>query len=440
MRKNGLERVAHGLYRSGDAWDDGMYVLQFRYPASVFSHETALYLLGLAEREPIVFSVTLKAGANATGLRKDGVKVYRVQERLLGEGVVDAVSPSGHPLKTYNAERTICDLFRSRSGIDVQDLQAAVKGYIRRQKKNIPPLRQGIQGREIREAVFGGVTMIHTPRQLKALVRNLSKGNSAKAQMIIRTYVMERFLERLSRSRYRNNLILKGGTLVAAMVGLDNRSTMDVDTTVKGVDLSAESIRKIVDEIASIEIEDGMAFEIKSIEPIMDESDYPGIRVMMDAMLETMQTPLKLDFSTGDAITPSEIAYSFKLMFEDRTISILAYNLETILAEKLETLLSRGTANTRMRDFYDIFALEDSQMHAISEETLRSAFDATLKKRGSTAVAADANLILSEVETDAGLMMLWSRYQRKFDYAADIRWEMVMGAIKRLTAIAIRQN
>ncbi|MGJ4851638.1 nucleotidyl transferase AbiEii/AbiGii toxin family protein [Bacillota bacterium Meth-B3] len=282
--------------------------------------------------------------------------------------------------------------------------------------------------------------MIHTPRQLKALVRNLSKGNSAKAQMIIRTYVMERFLERLSRSRYRNNLILKGGTLVAAMVGLDNRSTMDVDTTVKGVDLSAESIRKIVDEIASIEIEDGMAFEIKSIEPIMDESDYPGIRVMMDAMLETMQTPLKLDFSTGDAITPSEIAYSFKLMFEDRTISILAYNLETILAEKLETLLSRGTANTRMRDFYDIFALEDSQMHAISEETLRSAFDATLKKRGSTAVAADANLILSEVETDAGLMMLWSRYQRKFDYAADIRWEMVMGAIKRLTAIAIHQN
>jgi predicted nucleotidyltransferase component of viral defense system len=118
--------------------------------------------------------------------------------------------------------------------------------------------------------------MIHTPRQLKALVRNLSKGDSAKAQMIIRTYVMERFLERLSRSRYRNNLILKGGTLVAAMVGLDNRSTMDVDTTVKGVDLSVESIRRIVDEIASIEIEDGMAFKIKSIEPIMEESDYPG--------------------------------------------------------------------------------------------------------------------------------------------------------------------
>ncbi|MDR2043099.1 MAG: type IV toxin-antitoxin system AbiEi family antitoxin domain-containing protein [Clostridium sp.] len=140
VRKNGLERAAHGLYMSQDAWDDGMYVLQVRYPAAVFSHETALYLLGLAEREPSIFSVTLKASANTTGLRKDGIKVYRVKENLLGEGVIDTVSPSGHPLRAYCAERTICDLFRSRSGIEVQDLQAAVKGYIRRGEKNIPLL------------------------------------------------------------------------------------------------------------------------------------------------------------------------------------------------------------------------------------------------------------------------------------------------------------
>ncbi|MDR2043100.1 MAG: nucleotidyl transferase AbiEii/AbiGii toxin family protein [Clostridium sp.] len=278
--------------------------------------------------------------------------------------------------------------------------------------------------------------MIHTSRQLKALVRNLSKGDSAKAQIIIRNYVMERFLERLSLSRYRNNLILKGGTLVAAMVGLDNRSTMDVDTTVKGVDLSAESVREIIGEITAVEIDDGMTFEIKSIEPIMDEADYPGIRVMMETMLETMRTPLKIDFSSGDVITPHEVAYSFKLMFEERTISILAYNLETVLAEKLETLLSRGTANTRMRDFYDIFALEDSQMHTISDDTLRSAFAATLKKRGSSAILVDADLIISEVETDSGLIALWSSYQRKFDYAADIGWELVVGAVKRLTKMA----
>jgi predicted transcriptional regulator of viral defense system len=140
VRKNGLERIAHGLYMSQDAWDDGLYVLQVRYPAAVFSHETALYLLGLAEREPSVFSVTLKAGANTTGLRNDGVKVYRVKETLLSEGAIDAVSPSGHPLRAYNAERTICDLFRSRSGIEAQDLQAAVKRYVRLNGKNIPLL------------------------------------------------------------------------------------------------------------------------------------------------------------------------------------------------------------------------------------------------------------------------------------------------------------
>jgi predicted nucleotidyltransferase component of viral defense system len=279
--------------------------------------------------------------------------------------------------------------------------------------------------------------MIQTSRQLKALVRNLSKGNSVKAQIIIRNYMMERFLEHLSLSRYRNNLILKGGTLVAAIIGLDNRSTMDVDTTVKDVDLSSESVREIIGEITAVEIDDGMVFEIKSIEPIMDESDYPGIRVMMETMLETMRTPLKIDFSTGDVITPHEVAYSFKLMFEKRTISILAYNIETVLAEKLETLLSRGTANTRMRDFYDIFALEESQSKSISEETLRSAFAATMKKRGSSAIAVDADLIIGEVEADSGLMALWSGYQRKFDYAADISWEMAIGAVKKLVKMAI---
>jgi len=280
--------------------------------------------------------------------------------------------------------------------------------------------------------------MIHTSRQLKALVRNLSKGDSAKAQIIIRNYVMERFLERLSLSRYRNNLILKGGTLVAAMVGLDNRSTMDVDTTVKGMDLSAETVRSIIGEITMIEVDDGMTFEMKSIEPIMNEADYPGIRVMMDTMLETMRTPFKIDFSTDDVVTPHEVAYSFKLLFEERTISILAYNLETVLAEKLETLLARGTVNTRMRDFYDIFALENSQMHNVSEETLHAAFAATVQKRGTFALTGDADLILSEIETDLGLMTLWNNYQRKFDYAADISWEMAMDAVKRLVQIAAR--
>jgi predicted nucleotidyltransferase component of viral defense system len=279
--------------------------------------------------------------------------------------------------------------------------------------------------------------MMRTSQQLKSLVRNLSMGDSAKSQTIIRNYVMERFLERLSLSRYRKNLILKGGVLVAAMIGLDKRSTMDIDTTIKGLALSAETIRGIVTDISLIEIDDGMAFEIHGIESIMDEMEYPGIRVMLSASLEKMRIPLKLDFSTGDIVTPSETAFSLKLLFENRTISVLAYTLETVIAEKLETLLVRGTLNTRMRDFYDIYVLENTQTHSISARTLYSAFKGTVVKRGTAAVVADADLILREIESDAEMITLWSNYQRKFDYASDISWEMAIAAVRRICEIAL---
>ena len=277
--------------------------------------------------------------------------------------------------------------------------------------------------------------MIHTSRQLKALVRNMSKGDSTRAQIIIRNYVMERFLERLSISEYRDNLILKGGTLVSAMVGLDNRSTLDVDATIKNLPLTEESVRKIVGEITSVKIDDGMFFEIKNIAPIMDDAEYPGIRVSLDTALETMHTPLKIDFSTGDVITPLEVSYSFKLLFEDRTISILAYNLETVLAEKLETLIVRSTANSRMRDFYDIFALEQSQSHNIDRALLKAAFANTSEKRGSSAIMSGMDIILDEVENSSEMITLWKNYQRKFEYASDIGWDEVMQAVRKLCGV-----
>lgn len=277
--------------------------------------------------------------------------------------------------------------------------------------------------------------MIHTSRQLKALVRNISKGDSGKAQVIIRNYVMERFLERLSLSQYRNIMILKGGTLVAAMVGLDNRSTMDVDATLKNLPLNEDNARKIVEEITAIHIEDGMIFEIKSVTPIMDEADYPGIRIMLDTAIETMHTPLKIDFSTGDVITPREVSYSFRLLFEERTISILAYNLETVLAEKLETLLARGTANTRMRDYYDIYVLTNTQEHNIDNATLKEAFVNTSAKRGSIGLLSDIHLILKEVAESTVLIDRWKNYQRKFDYASDVLWADVMESVSCLVDI-----
>ena len=276
--------------------------------------------------------------------------------------------------------------------------------------------------------------MIRTSRQLKALVRNLSKGNSTKAQLIIRNYAMERFIERISISRYNSRVIIKGGVLIAAMIGLDNRSTMDVDATIKGIDLTVENVRLIIDEIKAVKLNDGVHFEIKSIERIMDEADYYGIRVSLETVLETMRTPLKVDFSTGDVITPHEISFPYKLMFEERTIPILAYNLETLLAEKLETLLSRGVANTRMRDFYDIFAITSTEMPAINDETLRQAFAATVERRGSVAVTSDVEFTLDECEVDSGMIALWGNYQRKFGYASQVTWEMVMQSVRRLVS------
>jgi len=279
--------------------------------------------------------------------------------------------------------------------------------------------------------------MIRTARQLKALVRNMSKSDSNKAMIIIRNYVMERFLERLAVSPYRDNLILKGDTLVSAMVGLDNRSTMDVDTTVKNLTLTEEKAHEIVSEIISIPLDDGMTFTIASVTTIMDDADYPGVRVQLDTCLETMHTPLKIDFSTDDVITPGEILYVFKLIFEDRTISLLAYNLETVLAEKLETILSRGTLNTRMRDFYDIYVLGISQQDNIDADTLGRALINTAEKRGSLPVIDHVGTTIDEIENSSALQSLWENYRNSFDYAADIQWETIIRAFRQMYDMAV---
>ena len=265
----------------------------------------------------------------------------------------------------------------------------------------------------------------------------MSKSDSNKAMIIIRNYVMERFLERLAVSPYRDNLILKGGTLVSAMVGLDNRSTMDVDTAVKNLTLTEEKAHEIVSEIISIPLDDGMTFTIASVTTIMDDADYPGVRVQLDTCLETMHTPLKIDFSTDDVITPGEILYVIKLIFEDRTISLLAYNLETVLAEKLETILSRGTLNTRMRDFYDIYVLGISQQDNIDADTLGRALINTAEKRGSLPVIDHVGITIDEIENSSALQSLWENYRTSFDYAADIQWETIIRAFRQMYDMAV---
>ena len=274
--------------------------------------------------------------------------------------------------------------------------------------------------------------MIHTSRQLKALVRNRSHGDNAKAMTLIRNFVMERFLERMSLSKYSSNLILKGGLLVASMVGLENRATMDIDTTIRNYNLSTEDARKMVEDIIAVPLDDGIQFAIKGVESIMDAAEYPGIRFKLEAVLDSMKTPLKLDISTDDVITPGEVNYEYKLMFEERSIPLLAYNLETVLAEKMETIISRGTLNTRMRDYYDLMILNIIKSDAINYADLAKALEATSRKRNSYELLSGSKHILEQIKSDAGLMEQWGIYQHKYDYAADYAWVDVVKNVEQL--------
>lgn len=274
--------------------------------------------------------------------------------------------------------------------------------------------------------------MIKTARQLKDLIRNLSREKSADAQILMRNYMMERFLERISLSEYRDKFILKGGMLVAAMVGLDARSTMDLDATIKGANVNVEDIENLISSIVIVPIDDGVKFQLKSISEIMDEAEYPGIRVSMSTTFDGVVTPLKIDISTGDAITPREVRYSFKLMLEDRSIDIWAYNLETVLAEKLETIITRTTTNTRMRDFYDIYILEQLHGTTLNPKILHDALLATAHKRGSEKYLNQAEEVFDEVENDSVMQKLWEAYRKKLSYASDLEWDVIMKAIRRL--------
>lgn len=193
--------------------------------------------------------------------------------------------------------------------------------------------------------------------------------------------MMERFLERVSISSFRDNFILKGGMLVAPIVGVEMRATMDIDTTVKALPLNEADVQRIIEEICNIPLEDNVSFQIKSTRTIMEEFDYPGIRVMLEATLDRMRQPIKIDISTDDVITPKAIEYNYKLMFEDRTISVLTYNKKTLLAEKMQTIINRGIANTRLRDFYDVYSIMNFYGEQIEKQVLCDAFSATCEKR-----------------------------------------------------------
>ena len=265
--------------------------------------------------------------------------------------------------------------------------------------------------------------MIKSASQLKGKIKNIAKGDVRKAETYIRLYFMERLLERISISKYKERFVIKGGILASSLLGIDMRTTMDIDTTVRALPLTDIDIQKFVNEICSIEIDDSITFRITHTEQIMEDFDYPGVKVHLEGIFEGIRQPIKIDISTDDVITPRAIEYDYKLMFEDRTIKLITYNTETLLAEKMQTILARGIANTRLRDFYDVYMITTNL--AFSWDTLAEAFEATCQKRDTLFSAEKVDSILKLIAEDAMLKENWERFSNKNEFVKELEWEMV---------------
>lgn len=267
-------------------------------------------------------------------------------------------------------------------------------------------------------------------KQLKDWIQNLSHRSGVPASTLQQSYLMERFMERVSLSSYRKNVILKGGFLIAAMIGADKRSTMDIDTTIKGMPMGRENVEHMLREVISINVQDNVVFEIVSIKSIHAVSTYEDFRISLDARIFTIRGNLKIDMTTGDQIIPEEIEYPFQLMFEDRKIPVMAYNLQTILAEKIEAILSRNVVNTRGRDFYDVYMLLTVNRGHLDRSELLRALYMKAQERNSLQLIKDHKRLLGDIAASPEIDRMWRQYAQRYPYAKDIALDDTMRILK----------
>ena len=274
--------------------------------------------------------------------------------------------------------------------------------------------------------------MIKNAMSLKAKINNIAKKEKVLPQAVMQTYMLERLLERISISEYKDNFILKGGMLISSIIGIDNRSTMDMDTTIKGFKLDKENLENILQEIIKIDANDNIKFKIISIENIREDDDYGGLRVHLQANFDEMPIDLKIDVTTGDKITYKEINYKYNLLLEKRSIEIWTYNVETIIAEKYESIIKRSILNTRIRDFYDLYMLTHLDKKNINSKMLIAAIKETSKHRGTFDIINDKNIVedvINSIQNDNFLKEQWNKYQRSYEYAKDIKYEQLIDSI-----------
>ena len=271
-----------------------------------------------------------------------------------------------------------------------------------------------------------------TPEQLKGAIRNMAAKKKLRPQEVLQMFLFERDLERLAVSPYRNNFLLKGGLLISSMIGIDERTTIDMDTTVRGIRMEEPEIISIIREILSSDVDDGIDFVFRKIEPIREDDTYRNFRVHIDARYGRINSPMKIDITTGDEITPAAIQYNYPFLFEDKTVPVMAYTLETILAEKYETIIRRNIGTTRARDFYDLHMLYRERETEIRADILRLAVAHTAKKRGSARALADWEEIIQDIREEPALASLWHNYAADNPYIGKLQFSETVNTVERI--------
>ena len=274
-----------------------------------------------------------------------------------------------------------------------------------------------------------------TPEQLKGTIRSMAAKKNLRAQEVLQMVKVERILERMANSRFKDNFILKGGLLISSMIGITERTTMDMDTTVRGIQMEEDEIVSAVKEIVAIDVEDGIVFEYKGIEPIREEDAYNNFRVHLQAKYGKIDSPMKIDVTTGDAITPAAIQYDFPMLFEEKSIPVMAYTLETVLAEKYETIIRRNIGSTRARDYYDLHTLYRSRKSSVRPEILKAAVLHTAMKRDSVQDMQDWKEILKDIREEPAMYLLWDNYVAENKYIRELEFHIVLDTVEEVAKL-----
>ena len=274
-----------------------------------------------------------------------------------------------------------------------------------------------------------------TPEQLKGAIRSMAAKKNLRAQEVLQMFLFERIIERLAVSSFRNNFILKGGLLISSMIGIGERTTMDMDTTVRGIQMEEDEIVSAVKEIIAMDVGDGISFEFQKIEPIREDDAYNNFRVHLRAKYGKIDSPMKIDITTGDIITPAAIRYDFPFVFEEKTVPVMAYTLETVLAEKYETIIRRNIGTTRARDYYDLHTLYRSRKDVVQMEVLRAAVIHTAEKRDSVDDIRDWRDILKDIREEPQLYLLWDNYAADNKYIGDLKFNEVLDTVDEIAKI-----